>query len=209
MSARKRTRTALSTNGPPAKGRAVQVRTVEKWVAENNKVLKALIWLKFEGADRDVLSLKCAVCSRFNDKLVSMWNYSPAFVKGTTNVRTSSFKEHAATDLQACAMVLFKKQQSSTVCEYAPITKVLLQPSTNDHTKASLKQKFDIAYMIAKNKLAFINHSNSCWSNPHECLFLASCSNTALILCKRNVRTKLVIVLTKLTLSRLCVRTDQ
>ena len=100
-----------------------------------------------------MLSLKCAVCSRFNDKLVSMRNDLPAFVKCTTNIRTSSFKEHVATDMRARAIVLFKKQQSSTVCEYAPIAKALLQPSMDDHTKASLKRKFDVAYMIAKEKL--------------------------------------------------------
>ena len=85
----------------------MQVRTVEKWVAENDKVLNTSIWLKFERADHDhVLSLKCAVCSRCNDKLVSMRNYRPAFVEGTNNVRTYSFKEHAATDMHARAMVI-------------------------------------------------------------------------------------------------------
>ena len=110
MFARKRTRTESSTNDPLAKGRAVQVRMVEKWMAENDKVLNTSIWLKFERADRDyVLSLKCAVCSRYNDKLVCMRNYRTAFLEGTTNVRTSSFKEYAAADMHARAMVLFKK----------------------------------------------------------------------------------------------------
>ena len=132
-------------------------------MAENDKALNTSIWLKFEKADRDhVLSLKCAVCSRFNDKLVSMRTYRPAFVEGTTNVRTSSFKEHAATDMHARAMVLFKKQQSSTVCEYAPIAKALLQPAMDDHTRASLKRKFDVAYMIAKEKLAFTKMKPLC-----------------------------------------------
>ena len=125
-------------------------------MAVNDKVLNTSIWLKFERADCDhMLSLKCAVCSRFNDKLVSIRNYRPAFVEGTTNIRTSSFKEHAATDMHTRTMVLFKKQQSSTVCEYAPIAKELLQPSMDEHTRGSLKRKFDVAYMIAKEKLAF------------------------------------------------------
>ena len=90
---------------------------MEKWVAENDKVLNTSVWLKCERADCDhVLSLKCAVCSRLNDRLVSMQNYFPALVEDMTNVRMPSFKEHAATDIRACAMVLFKKQQSSTVC---------------------------------------------------------------------------------------------
>ena len=55
--------------------------------------------------------------------------------------------------MHACTMVLFKKQQSSTICEYAPIAKALLLPSMDDHTKVSLKRKFDVAYMIAKEKV--------------------------------------------------------
>ena len=40
-----------------------------------------------------------------------MRNFRPAFIDGTTNVRTTTFKEHAATDMHARAMVLFKKQR--------------------------------------------------------------------------------------------------
>ena len=65
--------------------------------------------------DRDhVFSPKCAVCSQFKKMLVSMRNYRPAFVESTTNVRTTAFKDHAATDTHADAMVslLSKKQQA-------------------------------------------------------------------------------------------------
>ena len=86
---------------------------LEKWMAQNEKVLNTSIWLKFERANcNHVLSLKCTICSQFNDELASMWNYHQAFIEGMTNVRTSSLKEHGATDMHACAMVLFKKQQS-------------------------------------------------------------------------------------------------
>ena len=65
---------------------------VEKWVEENNKALNASIWVEFERDYCDhVLSLKSTVYSHLNGKLVSMSNYHPTFVKGMTNVRTSSF----------------------------------------------------------------------------------------------------------------------
>ena len=80
------------------------------------------MWLKFNMADRDhVASLRCAVCTQIKDKLVSMRNFRPAFIEGTTNVQTAMFKEHAATSMHKRAMGLFKKQQSSSICEYAPI----------------------------------------------------------------------------------------
>ena len=52
-------------------------------------------------------------------------HYRSAFIDGITNVRTSMFKEHARTDMHTRAMSLFKKQQSSSVLEYAPIARAL------------------------------------------------------------------------------------
>ena len=145
-----------SSEGPPAKKRAVSRRTAEKWVAEYNRTLNTTMWLKFNMADQDhMASLWCAICTQFKDKLVSMRNFHPAFIKGTTNVRTSTFKEHAATSMHERAMGLFKKQQSSSVCEYAPIAAALLQPSMDKATCTQTKCKFDVAYMTAKENLPF------------------------------------------------------
>ena len=101
-----------SNDGPPVKRRLVQKRTVEKWIAENDVELNTISWLKFKMADRNLVeSISCAVCTQFKDKLESLRNYRPAFIDGTTNVRASSFKEHADTDMHARAMILFRKQQ--------------------------------------------------------------------------------------------------
>ena len=95
---------------PVAKTRVVYRKTVEKWITGNDDI-NASVWLKFE-ADRQghVLSLKCSVCNQFKDKLVGMRNYRAAFVDGTTNVRLSTVKDHAATDMQAHAMQLLRKK---------------------------------------------------------------------------------------------------
>ncbi len=97
--------------GPPAQKRgSVHIKTAQKWVAENDKALGTSVWLRFEKGDRDhVAVLKCAVCAQFEERLVSMCNYRPVFIHGTTNVRTSTFKEHAATEMHARAMALFRK----------------------------------------------------------------------------------------------------
>lgn len=51
-------------------------------------------------------------------------------------------------------MTLYKKQHFSNICEYAPIAKALLIQSMDKLTRASLKRKFDIAYLIAKEKMS-------------------------------------------------------
>ena len=152
-------------DGPPAKKqkRAVCRKTVEKWIVENDRTLNTAVWLKFETDRRDhVLSLKCAVCSQFKDKLTSMRNYRPAFVEGTTNVRTSTFKDHAATDMHARAMTLFRKQHASHITEYSPIAAAFQRSSMDPTTREQTKRKFDIAYTIAKETLAFTKMKSLC-----------------------------------------------
>ena len=99
--------------GPPAKKRGVLKSTVDKWVVENDKALCTSTWLKCEvdSANRSrVVALKCSVCCQFRDKLVSMRNYSAAYVEGSSSLRTSSFKDHAASDMHSRAMLLLKKK---------------------------------------------------------------------------------------------------
>ena len=70
------------------------------------------------------------VCTHFKDKLELMRNYRSSFIDGTTNVCTSTFKEHTGTEMHTRAMMLFKKQQSGgDICAYAPIARDLAQTS--------------------------------------------------------------------------------
>jgi len=59
-------------------------------------------------------------------------------------------------------MILFKKQDSTNVCDYAPIAKALLLPLMDESTRARLKRKFEIAYLIAKEKMPFKKMKSLC-----------------------------------------------
>ena len=110
--------------------------------------------------------LKCDVCSRFKDKLVLMRNCRPAFIDGTTNIWASTFKDHTATAMHCLAMLLAQKEMASSVVEYSLIMKAWTQANINETTKAKLKRKFDVAYMIARENLSFIKmKSISCIGN--------------------------------------------
>ena len=58
------------------------------------------------------------------------------------------------------AMQLFKKSQSRDVTEYAPIAKALCTLDKSSEEK--LKRKFEIAYMICKENLAFVKMAALC-----------------------------------------------
>ena len=124
------------------KRRAVIWRTVEKWINENDRKLSTSVWLKFDMADRDLM--KCSVCSEFSTKLVSIKNFKPAFIDGSSNARVSAVQHHAATDMHTYAMLLLKKQQSSSVVDYASIAKCFAEASKDQPTREKTKKKFDI-----------------------------------------------------------------
>ena len=154
MSGQKRGVVASETDEVPAKKRGVTVKTVDKWISESDRTMDTSVWLRYEKVDRKyIATLKCCVCAEFNEKLRGLRNYNPAFVVGSKNLRASSYKDHAATDMHKRAMLLFKKQSSADVTEYAPIAKALYKLDTDAELK--VKRKFDIAYLIAKENLAF------------------------------------------------------
>ena len=60
------------------------------------------------------------------------------------------------------AMSLFKKQQSSSVLEYAPIARALTNLPMDERSKQGTKRKFEVSYMIAKEKFALTKMQPLC-----------------------------------------------
>ena len=119
---------------------------------ENDQELNTSVWLKFETAadDRDhVATLKCAVCSWFRERPQPMRNYRPAFIEGTSDVHTSTFKDHADTDMHKYAMVLLRRHN------LAGLASTLAQSSMDATSTTKIKRKFETTYVIAKQKLTF------------------------------------------------------
>ena len=105
-------------------------------------------------------SLKCTLCTRFEDKINSCQNFNPALVEGSQNLRASSYKDHATTDMHKRAMVLFHKSEETDVSDYVPIATTL--NTLDQETALGLKQKFKIAYLICKEGLAFMKMPALC-----------------------------------------------
>ena len=83
------------------------------------------VWLRYDKVDRSTWLRRTSTWQRFcvsteiNENLRGMCNYNPAFVVGSKNLRASSYKDHATTDMHKQALLLFKKQSSTDVTEYA------------------------------------------------------------------------------------------
>ena len=122
------------------------MKTVQKWVQENDKELNTATWLFLTKLDREnVAMLKCSVYIKFKNKLLSTTNYNATSIVGSKNLRTSLFKDHTATDMHTDAMLLYKSISSDTT-EYTLIAKAL---STFDlEMEAKVKKKFETVYFV-------------------------------------------------------------
>ena len=63
------------------------------------------MWLRYDKVDRGTWLRetstwpRCCISAEFNEKLRGKCNYNPAFVVGSKNLRASSYKDHAATNM--------------------------------------------------------------------------------------------------------------
>lgn len=89
-----------------------------------------------------------------------MRHYNPAFIEGSKNLRALSFKDHAAPEIHTRAMLLLKKEQSSDVREYVPIARAL--HGIDLASQLTVKRKFDVAFVIAKEHLPFTKMKSLC-----------------------------------------------
>ena len=72
-----------SDSEPSKKKCTISIKTIEKWIRENVKTLQTTAWLKYnKGRGSTVLSLKCELCIRYQEKMESCKNFSPAFILG-------------------------------------------------------------------------------------------------------------------------------
>jgi len=55
---------------PLCKKHGNMMKTVDKWIAENNKALNTTTWLQYDRKDCEyVASVKCAMCILYQDRL--------------------------------------------------------------------------------------------------------------------------------------------
>ena len=94
-----------------------------------------------------------------------MRNFRLAFINDTINVCISTVKDHAATDMHAQAMLLYKKQQSTNICDHAPMARSMSHVSMDEVTKEGICRKFDIAYVLAKENLTLMKIPSICELN--------------------------------------------
>jgi len=97
MAGRKRASSSVSeissSDGAPASKRGCYWPIASTSGSQRyDEELDMCTWLKYTIIDRlHVDALMCFICTCFKRKLEGMRNYNPAYIKGSRNLRTSSF----------------------------------------------------------------------------------------------------------------------
>ena len=103
-------------------------------------------------------------CTEFVDRIRGRKHFSDKWICGADSVRTSNVCDHAHNDQHMHAMSLLKKQRAEAsglgLASYAPIAKAF--NTLPEDKRDRLKVKFDIAYFIATEKLAFTKYPKIC-----------------------------------------------
>jgi len=99
--------TSSSQSSAKKAKRQVGVSTFEKWQREFEREYQSLLWLwcdKDEANRSLVATLYCEVCRQFKDCIQGMRNFSPAWLTGSTNHRTSNILDHAKSKQHVASM---------------------------------------------------------------------------------------------------------
>lgn len=148
------------------RSRKLSVATANSWVTTNLAAPMAQEWLVInEDKTGYVVSLNCAVCKTYADKLRGLKNFSMAWAfSGTTNLPLSNAEDHARGEPHKRALDLhLKEEKGRSAAERAKvmgalntsgqqlITSGIANMKAIDHAKT--KTKFEVAYFVAKQEL--------------------------------------------------------
>ena len=160
----KRSSSSLSESEKKLDKRQVTVNTFGKWQGQYNTSYETLTWLRCDKdtSDRGVVSsLYCDICRKYESRIKAQKNFSLAWIKGTTNHRTSSIIDHAKSVQHKAAMAYFKADQARAsdepVTSFSPIARCLMQ--MDETAKNRTMRKFDICYVMAKEGIAFAKYT--------------------------------------------------
>ena len=109
--------------------------------------------------------LKCRICTKHSNRItVRRRNVSDKWIVGADCVKTTNIRDHANSDQHIHAMNLERRDQTQAqglgAAVYAPIVQSL--QTLPDEERDKLKKKFDIAYFVATEHLAFTKYEKIC-----------------------------------------------
>ena len=118
---------------PEKNRRSVKYDTFKKWQSNVDAEMQTLTWLdlncvaELSSKNQIVKQLKCKICSKYQERITGIRNFSDKWIVGADCVRTSNIRDHSKSDQHIAAMNLHRKdagkEQGMSVLELVPIAK--------------------------------------------------------------------------------------
>ena len=103
-------------------------------------------------------------------------NYSERWITGADSLRTSNIRDHTDSDQHRNAMCLLQRENAAlrgeSISSFAPIAAAL--NTLGDDEREMLRRKFDIAYLLGKEKFSFRKYPAICELEVHHGVNLRS-----------------------------------
>ena len=142
--------------GPSKKApkRQVTKSAFEKWQREHKRQYSTLSWFCCE-LDREkvhMVSLSCAACKKYEPYIVSLKNFSKAWISGSTNLKVSNLLDHATSEVHKVAMTQMHAghAKASGECPAMSSTIGRYLSMIDEGTRARMRRKFDVCYVMEK-----------------------------------------------------------
>ena len=150
------------------KRRKVKHETYNKWLVQYDREYQTKTWLdcetEMDAGSKVVNKLKCRICTKHSDRITGRRNFSDKWIVGADCVKTTNIRDHSKSDQHIHAMNLERRDQAQAqglgAAVYAPIVQSL--QTLPDEERDKLKKKFDIAYFVATEHLAFTKYEKIC-----------------------------------------------
>ena len=106
----------------------VFLTTFNKWQVQFDRDYNSLCWLRCETNDNALVEkLWSHACRKYESYITGMKNFSIAWIKGSTNQKTSNVMDHATSEQHTTAMARMQadnaKASKVPLAHYAPIAK--------------------------------------------------------------------------------------
>ena len=161
------TSTALESSSTKQPRRQVSKETFLRWQRTYEKNYQSMMWLRAEIDDKDrsvVSTLWCVVCWEYETRIRGSKTFSWAWIKGSSNHKTSNIIDHTDSEPNKTAIMYFHRDQAKSrneaITSYSPIAHSLLSPTPMDpDARERVKKKIDTSYVLAKEHRFFLEYA--------------------------------------------------
>ena len=162
MASRKR-RMKCSGEQTQVPKRQVSLETFKKWQKTYEKDHLSLTWLCCDEDGSHVSVLWYAVCRTYQVKIVGHRNFSEAWVRGSSNHKTSNIVDHATSEQHKAAMMYHRREQAKSRNEpatsYSAIARSMESSRSMDSAvRERVKKKFELSFVLAKEHIPFTKY---------------------------------------------------